>query len=102
MNIVIFKAIKKPLAVRHSQVIHKVVIQNPVIKQGGLRQKKWLLLDGVIISNCPSEKAPPPSPADELNLCHLGGWASFLLAFSHQTDDIRRKAQTYLPGNYEV
>lgn len=36
VNIVIFKVIKKPLVVRLSQVIHKVVIQNPVRNQEGL------------------------------------------------------------------
>lgn len=67
----IFKVIKKPLVEWLSQVIHKVVIHYPVRNQEGLRLKKWLLLDEDIISNCPSEKAPPQSPVYELNRCHL-------------------------------
>lgn len=49
VDIVIFKVIKKPLVIRLSQVIHKIVIQNPVRNQEGLRLKNWLLLDRVII-----------------------------------------------------
>lgn len=71
VDTVIFKVIKKPLVLRLSQVIHKAVIQNPVRNQEGLGMKKWLLLHEDIISNCPSEKAPPQSPVYELNRCHL-------------------------------
>ena len=74
-DIVIFKVIKKPLVVWLSQVIHKVVIQNPVRSKEAMWPKKWLLLDEDIISNCPSEKAPPQSLIRALNRCHLDRWA---------------------------
>lgn len=99
MDIVIFKVIKKPLVVRLSQVIHKVVIQNPVRNQEGLRLKKWLLLDEDIISNCPSEKAPPQSPVYELNRCHLERLAFISSGIFSSNRRIMREAQTYLPVN---
>lgn len=58
----IFQVIKKPLVVWLWQVIHQVVIQNPVRNEEGLQLKKWLLLDEDITSTWPSEKAPPQSP----------------------------------------
>lgn len=83
----ISKVIKKPLVVWLSQVIHKVVIQNPVRNEEGMQLKKWLLLDEDIISNCPSEKAPPQSPIYELNCCHLDRLAFISLDFPCQTGE---------------